>query len=444
MKKWTFTLTLFLLVLTSVNAQKVDFVEYDLDNGLHVILHQDNTAPVVTVGVMYDVGGKDLGGDNDPNRTGFAHFFEHLLFEGTANIERGKWFEIVSSNGGSNNANTSLDRTYYYEVFPSNSLELGLWMESERMLHPVIDQVGVDTQNEVVKEEKRLRYDNSPYGQFLFAVSENLFKVHPYKNKNIGEMAHLDAATLEEFKAYFKKYYKPNNAVLVVAGDLNVDTTKKMIATYFKDIPKGEDIVRKFPKEEPITETIKAKFNDPNVQVPAIIAAYRTPGFKEKDAYILNMISSYLSDGKSSKLYKKLVDEKKMALQAGSFNIPQQDYGIYAVFGLPLGKATLADVLTEMDEEIAKIQKVLITEKDYQKLQNKFENQFVNSNSSIQGIANSLVRYYLLYDDINLINTEIDIYRSITREDIQRVAKTYLNSNQRVVLEYLGKEKETN
>jgi len=442
MKKWTFTLTLFFIALVSVNAQKVDFVEYDLANGLHVILHQDNNAPVVTVGVMYDVGGKDLGGDNNPNRTGFAHFFEHLLFEGTENIGRGKWFEIVTSNGGSNNANTSLDRTYYFEVFPSNSLELGLWMESERMLHPVIDQKGVDTQNEVVKEEKRLRYDNSPYGQFLFAVSENLFKVHPYKNKNIGEMEHLDAATLDEFKAYFKKYYIPNNAVLVVAGDLNMDATKKMVSKYFKDIPRGEKIVRKFPKEQPIKEEIKAKFHDPNVQLPAIVAAYRTPGFKEKDAYILNMISSYLSDGKSSKLYKKLVDEKKVALQAGSFNVPQQDYGIYAVFGLPLGKATLTNVLTEIDEEIVKIQNQLISEKDYQKLQNKFENQFVNSNSSVQGIANSLVRYYLLYNDINLINTEIDIYRSISREDIQRVAKTYLNPNQRVVLEYLGKEKE--
>ncbi len=185
MRKSLFTLALLLLVGFSSTAQKVEFEEFDLDNGLHVILHQDNTAPVVTVGVMYDVGGKDLGGSPEAPRSGFAHFFEHLLFEGTENIDRGEWFTIVSSNGGSNNANTSLDRTYYYEVFPSNSLELGLWMESERMLHPVIDQIGVDTQNEVVKEEKRQSYDNRPYGQFLFAVSENLFKNHPYKNKNI-------------------------------------------------------------------------------------------------------------------------------------------------------------------------------------------------------------------------------------------------------------------
>lgn len=426
------------------NAQKVEFEEFDLDNGLHVILHQDNTAPVVTVGVMYNVGGKDLGGSAEAPRTGFAHFFEHLLFEGTKNINRGEWFKIVSSNGGSNNANTSLDRTYYYEVFPSNNLELGLWMESERMLHPVIDQVGVDTQNEVVKEEKRLRYDNSPYGQFLFAVSDNLFDKHPYKNKNIGEMADLDASTLEEFQQYFKDWYGPNNAVLVVAGDIDSKSAKTLVEKYFKDIPSRPVPTRDFAKEEPITETIKTQFYDSNIQIPAIITAYRTPGFKNRDAYILSMVSTYLSDGKTSKLYKKIVDDKKMALQVGAINIDQMDYSIYAIYGLPLGDTSLVDLLAEMDEEIVKMQNELISEKDYQKLQNKFENRFVNSNASIQGIANSLVRNYLLYDDINLINNELEIYRSITRQEIQDVVKKYLNPNQRVELEYLPKEKNEN
>ena len=165
-----------------IQAQQVEFEEYDLDNGLHVILHQDNTVPVVVTSVMYHVGAKNEA----PGRSGFAHFFEHLLFEGTENIERGKWFEIVSSHGGSNNANTTDDRTYYYEIFPSNNVELALWMESERMLHPIINQIGVDTQNEVVKEEKRLRVDNQPYGNVLKAVKENMFKVHPYQWTTIG------------------------------------------------------------------------------------------------------------------------------------------------------------------------------------------------------------------------------------------------------------------
>ena len=419
-------------------AQSISFEEYDLDNGLHVILHQDNNAPVVTTSVMYHVGAKD----EQPDRTGFAHFFEHLLFEGTENIERGQWFSIVTENGGTNNANTTDDRTYYYEVFPSNNLELGLWMESERMLHPIINQIGVETQNEVVKEEKRLRVDNQPYGKFLENVKKNLFRKHPYRWTTIGEMEHLDAATLDEFLAFNKKFYVPNNAVLVVAGDIDIASTKKMVQDYFGDIPRGADIERNYEKDEPITETISATAYDSNIQIPAVINAYRTPGFSERDSRVLDMISTYLSDGPSSKLYKKLVDEKKMALQTGAFNISQEDYSMYVIFGLPLGDNTLDDLVSEMDEEIVKIQGQLISERDYQKLQNKIENGFVNSNASIEGIANSLARYYMLYDDTNLINTEIDIYRSITREEIKDVANKYLNPNQRLVLEYLPETKE--
>lgn len=436
MKKCLFSLTAFVLAGFTVSAQEVKFEEYDLNNGMHVILHQDSSAPVVTTSVMYHVGAKD----ENPERTGFAHFFEHLLFEGTQNIERGEWFTIVSSNGGSNNANTTDDRTYYYEVFPSNNVELGLWMESERLLHPIINQIGVDTQNEVVKEEKRLRVDNAPYGRFLENIKLNIFKKHPYKGTTIGKMEHLDAATLEEFQAFNKKFYVPNNAVLVVAGDIDVPSVKKMIKDYFGPIPRGEAIVRSFPKEDPITKAINAKAYDPNIQIPAIMAAYRTPSFKERDSYVLNMISNYLSSGKSSKLYKKIVDEKKMALQVGAINFSQEDYGTYILFGLPLGDVKLNDLITEIDEEIVKIQSELISENDYQKLQNKFENQFVNANSSVSGIANSLARYYMLYEDTNLINNEIDIYISITREEIQAIAKKYLNPNQRLILEYLPKK----
>ncbi len=440
MKKTLLSVAFLLLTTAFVTAQEVAFEEYDLDNGLHVILHQDNGAPVVTTSVMYHVGAKD----EDPERTGFAHFFEHLLFEGTPNIERGTWFKIVTSNGGRNNANTTDDRTYYYEVFPSNNLELGLWMESERMLHPIINQIGVDTQNEVVKEEKRLRVDNQPYGRFLENVKKHMFKKHPYKGTTIGKMAHLDAATLDEFLAFNKKFYVPNNATLVVAGDFEMDKTKKMIQDYFGEVPRGADIVRNFPKEDPITEQINAKAYDPNIQIPAVVAAYRTPSFKTRDSRVLDMISSYLSDGKSSKMYKKIVDDKKMALQVGAFNISQEDYGMYVLFGLPLGENSLADIVKEIDEEVVKIQTDLISERDYQKLQNKFENQYVNSNSSVEGIANSLARYNVLYGDTNLINTEIDIYRSVTREEIREVAKKYLQPNQRLILEYLPEDKKEN
>ena len=428
---------LFLLITTvfislNLSAQQVDFTEFDIENGLHVILHQDNSAPVVTTSIMYDVGGKD----GDRERTGFAHFFEHLLFEGSKNIGRGEFMKIIPANGGTFNANTSQDRTYYYETFPSNKLELGLWLESERMLHPVMDQIGVDTQNEVVKEEKRQRYD-APYGKLLKALNDNLFKVHPYKDQVIGEMEHLDAATLEEFRQYHKTYYGPNNAVLIVAGDIDIEETKELVKKYFDEVPTGNVVVRNFPKEEPIVENVKAVAYDENIQIPMILATFRTPGFANRDSYVLDMISTYLSDGKSSILYKKLVDDQKQALQTQVINLGQVDYNIFAILALPLGDVPLDTLLEEIEEEIVKVQDELISERSYQKLLNKFENRFVNSNSSIAGIANSLARYYMLYGDVNLINKEIEIYRSITREEIQMVAKKYLSRNQRVDIEYL-------
>ncbi|REH00122.1 M16 family metallopeptidase [Flavobacterium aquicola] len=433
MKKSIMMLSAALMLGGVASAQKVAFEEYDLDNGLHVILHHDPSAPVVITSVMYHVGAKD----ESPDRTGFAHFFEHLLFEGTENIKRGEWFKIVTSNGGTNNANTTDDRTYYYEIFPSNNLELGLWMESERLLHPIINKIGVDTQNEVVKEEKRTSYDNRPYGNILTAVKENMFKNHPYRWTTIGSMKDLDAATLEEFQAFNKKFYLPNNAVLVVAGDFEKKQAKEWIQKYFGVIAKGEVTPKKTYTEEPITQTIKATYEDPNIQIPMLVATYRTPSMKSRDARVLDLISSYLSDGKSSKLYKKVVDDKKMALEIGAVGFSQEDYGMYILYGLPMGTFTTNDILKEIDEEIVKIQTDLISEKDYQKLQNKFDNNFVNSNSSIEGIANNLASFYLLYKDVNLINTEIELYHSITREEIREVAKKYLNPNQRLLLDYV-------
>lgn len=440
MKRNLFLAVTLSLAGITAKAQEVTYEEYKLDNGLHVILHQDNTAPLVTTSVMYHVGGKD----RTEGRTGFAHLFEHLLFEGTENIERGKWFEIVSSNGGTNNANTSQDRTYYYEVFPSNNLELGLWLESERLLHPIINQIGIDTQIDVVKEEKRRSYDNRPYGQILQSVGDALFSKHPYKDPNIGYMEDLEAATLEDVTSYNKKYYVPNNAVLTVAGDIDIAKAKKMIQDYFGSIKRGPDVVRNYPTEDPITVETKKVVYDANIQIPASIVAYRTPGFKERDAYVLQMISSYLSDGPSSKLYKKMVDDQKQALQVGAFNVDQEDYGMYLVFSLPVGETSLETLNTEIEEEILKVTTTLISEKDYQKLQNKFENQFVNSNSSVEGIAGSLATYYMLYGDTSLINKEIDIYRSISREEIKTVAEKYLKPNQRVIIDYLPQEQTAN
>ena len=427
------SLTIILLIHFDSISQNVDFIEYDLDNGLHVILHQDKTVPLAVTSVMYHVGSKD----DSPDRTGFAHFFEHLLFEGTKNIDRGQFMKIVESNGGSLNAYTSNDETYYFEFFPSNKLELGLWLESERMLHPVIDEIGVQTQNEVVKEEKRSNYDNRPYGQLLPQITQSLFKKHPYRWLPIGSMEHLDAATLEEFIAYNKKFYVPNNAVLVVAGNFEIDDVKKKISDYFGPIPRGNDVPRINITEDPITAEIKKKFYDPNIQLPMGLVSYRIPSFKDRDAYVLDMISSILSGGKSSRLYKKMVDDKKVSVQVQAVNLSFEDYGIYVILSLPVGENTLQTLYDNIDEEIEKLKVDLISDREYEKLQNEFENSFISTNASMSGIANSLASYYLLHDNVNLINQRLDIYKSITKEEIRDVANKYLNKDSRAVIDYL-------
>ncbi|MDB5201911.1 MAG: peptidase [Ferruginibacter sp.] len=426
----------FMAAAVSVSAQKIAFTEYNLKNGLHVILHQDKTAPVVAVSVMYHVGSKD----EQPNRTGMAHFFEHLLFEGSDNIKRGEFMKLVSSNGGQNNANTTQDRTFYYEVFPSNQLATGLWLESERMMHPVINEVGVKTQNEVVKEEKRLRVDNSPYGSFLGEIMKRLFTKHPYTWVPIGSMADLDAATLQDFKDFNKKFYVPNNAALVIAGDIDVAKTKALVESYFGEIPAAAPVVKTKFEEAPITKAIVDTAYDNNIQIPAIMAAYRTPGVTTRESKVLAMASAILSQGNSSRMYTKMVDDKKTAVEVGSLNYALEDYGAYILYAIQNNGSSLDTLLTDMDEEIVKLQNNLISEKEFAKLQNQFENNFIGGNTRMLGVAENLAAGYTFHKNTNHINTELEELRTITRADIQAVAKKYLNPNQRVVLYYLPKK----
>ncbi len=426
--------TLFLSMTTS--AQKVNFTEYDLENGLHVILHNDNSAPVVAVSVMYHVGSKN----EDTARTGFAHFFEHLLFEGSDNIKRGEFMKFVSSNGGQNNANTSQDRTFYYEVFPSNQLETGLWLESERMMHPVINEIGVNTQREVVKEEKRLRVDNQPYGQFLTEILKRLYTKHPYRWATIGSMENLNAAKLDEFIAFFKKNYTPNNAVLSIAGDIDIEKTKTLVKAWFAGIPKGPQVNQPAIKEDPITTAIIDTAYDANIQIPAIMLAYRIPGTKEKDQKVMDLVSEILTGGASSRLRKKMVDEKKNALQVGAQSVSGEDYSTYVIYGLPNVNKTLEEIMKDMDEEIVKLQTDLISDKELQKLKNTYESQYADANLSSLRVAEELASDYTYFRNTGRINTELSEYLSITKEDIRAAAKKYLNKNQRLILYYLPKK----
>ncbi|MBX2897145.1 MAG: insulinase family protein [Cyclobacteriaceae bacterium] len=436
-KKQTLTLWLLLVAVTTSFSQtrKIEFTEYDLPNGLHVILHQDNTTPIVAVSVLYHVGSKN----EDPNRTGFAHFFEHLLFEGSENIKRGEFDKYLQNAGATNNANTSNDRTFYYEVLPSNQLELGLWMESERMLHAKIETIGVETQREVVKEEKRQRIDNQPYGSILTEVLKRAYKVHPYQWAPIGSLDHLNAASLEEFIAFYKTFYVPENATLSIAGDIDLAQTKAMVAKYFQDIPKGgKKIPRPTVVEPPQTAEIRDVVFD-NIQLPAVIQAYHIPAQGTPDSYALDMLSTLLSGGQSSRMYKALVDEQKKAYTVQAFPFSLEDPGLYLTFGLVNMGVTPEDLEQAMDAEIEKVQKELISEKEFQKIRNQVESNFVQQNSSAVGIAEQLANYHVYYKDANLINTELERYMKVTREDLQRVAKKYLVKENRVVLQYLPK-----
>lgn len=435
MKKPILSLILLLGIFAFVRAQdnEIEFTEYDLDNGMHVILHQDNSTPIVAVTIMYHVGSKN----EDPERTGFAHFFEHLLFEGSKNIERGQFDKYITNAGGVNNANTSNDRTFYYEILPSNQLELGLWLESERLMHAKIDKVGVETQREVVKEEKRQRVDNRPYGSILEEISKRAYTKHPYRWTTIGSMDHLNAATLDEFMDFYNTFYVPENATLSVAGDIDIEETKKMIDKYFAGIPRGgKEIPRPNVVEPKQTEEIRDVVYD-KIQLPAVIQAYHMPAQGTDDYYALNMLSTLLSGGQSSRMYKSLVDEQQKALQVVAIPFGSEDPGLYLTFGLANMGVSLEDLEEGMDAEINKVKEELISEKEFQKIRNQVENNIVSQNSTVSGIAENLANYHVYFGDANLVNTEIEKYMNVTREDIMEVAKKYLNKDNRVVLYYL-------
>jgi predicted Zn-dependent peptidase len=439
MKKWFLLFSAGVLFSTASNAQarKIAFENYTLPNGLKVILHRDTTAPVVAVTTLYHVGSKN----EDTARTGFAHFFEHLLFEGSENIKRGEFMKYVNDAGGNLNANTSQDRTFYYELLPSNQLKLGLWLESERMMHAKIDQVGVNTQREVVKEEKRQRMDNQPYGSIITEVLKRAYKAHPYRWAPIGSMEHLNNAKLEEFIDFYKTFYVPNNAVLSIAGDFNVSETKKLIQDYFGAIPKGtKPIPRPNVTEPPMGGEVRATIED-NIQLPAVIQAYKAPKQGSDEYYAFRMLSNVLSGGPSSRMNKVLVDQKQMALAAQAVPFFNEDAGLFINFAIANMGVKPEDLEKSIDSVVNNLKTTAISEQEYQKVRNQVETAFVSSNATMAGIAESLANYEVYFGDANLINTELARYQKVTREDILNVAKKYLNKDNRVALYYISKGK---
>jgi predicted Zn-dependent peptidase len=488
MKKQMLTAVLITLV-TALHAQrKIDFVEYDLPNGMHVILHEEHATPIVAVSVLYHVGSKN----ENPERTGFAHFFEHLLFEGTVNIERGEYSKIVERNGGTLNANTSQDRTFYFELLPSNKLELGLWLESERLLHAKVDNKGIETQRSVVKEEKRQRVDNQPYASFITEMSKRMFPNHPYNWVPIGSMEHLDAAQEEDYVNFYKNYYVPSNATLSIAGDIDIAKTKKLIDLYFSSIPKGQalnlyrdfvnysdeefekkyqlgkskfdgknflasknpeaqkliakmlntptEIKRTQKDKEAIKGIVKEQIED-NIQLPALFMGYKFPEQTHPDSYAIEMMNEVLSGGSSSRINKSIVEKKQMANFAFSFNFGLEDAGMGIFAAIASDGISLDDLQKEFDTQIELIKSELISQEEFEKVRNKFENDLVSSNGTISGISENLADNHVYYKNTNRVNTLMNEYMKVTREDIQRVAQKYFTQDARIILHYVPKSK---
>lgn len=430
---------LFLLgsttAVVSGQQRKISFTRYTLPNGLKVILHRDTAAPVVAVTVLYHVGSKN----EKPGQSGFAHFFEHLMFEGSANISRGQYEKYVSNAGGQLNANTTEDRTFYYEDLPANQLKLGIWLESERMMHGKIEPVGVNTQREVVKEEKRMRVDNRPYGSIMAEVCKRLFKGTPYEWVPIGSMEDLNRAKLEDFIDFYHTYYVPNNAVLSIAGDIDLDSTRQMIAAYFGPIPaSAAPVPRPEIRLEPLgrlANHVDTVFD--HIQLPAVIEAYRGPVQGTPDYYAFNVLSGVLSGGASSRLEKDLVDKKQLALEAGSIPVSMEGVGAYLNYGIVNSGVDPELLRKAMDGEIDSVKKYPVGAHEFQKVMNQIETDYVGSFSTQQGIAEKLANYEVYFGDAGLINTELARYRKVTPAEVQAVARKYLNDDNRIILIYL-------
>lgn len=424
------------LTVALFSQGRINFIEYDLPNGLHVILHEDHSVPIVAVDIWYHVGSKN----EDPERTGFAHLFEHMMFQGSANVKKAEHMAYIQKAGGTFNGSTDWDRTNYFQVVPSNQLELVLWLESDRMMSLNVNQENLNNQREVVKEERRWRVDNRPYGTQWEETFKRLFKVHPYRWPVIGYIEHLNAATLDEVKRFFDTYYVPNNAVLVIAGDIDVEKTKKLIQRYFGDIPRGKyEIKRPNVAEPPMTQQIKDTIYD-NIKLPAVFMAFKIPKSGEREFYALDLLSNILGSGRSSRLYKKLVYEKKIAQRINVYAIGMEDAGIFKIDAYCSIGHTPEEVEREIWNEIEKLYKESVDEKELQKVKNQKESETILSYQTVLNKADQLAYYYIIHKNTNKINEELGEILSITRGEIHQAASKYLVPENSVVLYYLPKE----
>ena len=411
----------------------VEFKRFTLANGLKVLVHEDPTTPMAVLNILYDVGARD----EDPEKTGFAHLFEHLMFGGSLNIPN--YDEPLQRVGGENNAFTSNDITNYYITLPAENIETAFWLESDRMLSLAFSEKSLETQINVVSEEFKQRYLNQPYGDVWLKLRPLAYKKHSYQWATIGkELSHIENAKMEDVKAFFKKHYTPQNAILVVGGNVKMEDVKKLAEKWFEPIPSGEKYNRNLPQEEKQTEsrfeTVKS-----NVPLNAIYVAFKMPGRLSEDYYAFDLLSDMLSGGKSSRLHNSLLKEQQLFSDINAYISSSLDPGLFIVEGKLVEGISIEQAEAAIWAELEKIKTELVPAHELTKVKNKVESVLVFSEMNLLDKAMNLA-YYELLGDANILNQEASKYLKVEAEDIQRISSEIFNKNSSSTLYYLTED----
>lgn len=408
----------------------VNFTRNTLPNGLRVLVHEDKATPLVAVNITYDVGSRD----EHPDKTGFAHLFEHLMFAGSKNAP--DFDDPLQRAGGENNAFTTNDYTTFYEILPAENLETALWLESDRMLALSISKKSLDVQRKVVVEEFKETCLNEPYGDSWHHLSELMFRHHPYRWPVIGLVPeHVENATLDDVRAFFKNWYTPNNAVLSIAGNVRTEDAMALAEKWFGGIPAGPAVLRDLSAEPPQTAPLRKEIKA-QVPVRAIFLAFRTPARLHPDFYPVDLLTDVLAQGHSSRLYRRLLKEKQLFTQIDAYVTGNTDPGLLVVEGRPADNVTTEDALAAIWAELDLLKTELLEERELLKIQHRFESTLVFSETSAINKAQNLAFYELL-DRAELMNEEVETYLAVTPADLQRTANEMFQPNNSAVLVYL-------
>ncbi len=412
----------------------INFERFTLDNGLTVIVHNDPSTPVVAMNIIYKVGSRD----ENPDKTGFAHLFEHLMFGGSVNIP--KYDEPLQKAGGENNAFTNSDYTNYYLTIPKNNLEVGFWLESDRMLNLAFTDKSLEVQRQVVIEEFKQNYLNQPYGDVYLLLKPLAYKVHPYQWPTIGkEVSHIENATMEDVKAFYKKYYNPDNAILSVAGDVDADQIKTLSEKWFGTINKSSNLKNRNLPEEPEQTEPRTQSVERNVPQDAIYMAWHTGTRYQESFYHYDFISDILSNGDSSRLYQSLIKEKQLFSDINAFITGDLDKGLFIVSGKLMNGVSMETAETAIETELQKMQNELVEKQELEKIKNKVESNLVFSRLAALHKAMNL-GYYEMLGDANLFNRETERYQQVTREDILTTSRQLFAPHRKNTLYYLKKK----